>query len=716
LKDVFQINTESEIESLLDFIGNASESIHLVDGDGVILWANKTELDILGYTFDEYVGQSISNFHTAPTTIANILQKLGNFETLKNYPAELQAKDGSVRHVLINSNTYQKNGKFIHTRCFSRDITEKVQFEKEREEYLVLLQHKNRELEDSKKAIAQSEEKFRLLVDAIDEVFWMSNFDLTELIYVSPGCEKIWGLKAADLYQSPRIFIDAIHLEDRSNYLCIIDTYHLKGQSYECEYRIFASDGTLRWINERGYRVKNKEIEPSYMARVCSDITEGKKANEKLKYQASHDELTGLFNRREFEHRAKHLLSTNQQDRSEHALCYLDLDQFKVVNDTCGHFAGDELLRQLGQSLQTVVRHRDTLARLGGDEFGVLVEHCSLEQAERVATSLLQGIQNFRFFWEGQSFRVSASIGMVAINDTVSDLTELLQQADAACYMAKDSGRNRIHTYHPEDTELVQRHGEMLWVSRITQALEDNRFCLYAQVIVPLYDSTDQHYELLLRMLDEQGDIIPPGTFLPAAERYNLIEKIDAWVIQHAFDLLAAHPTFVEQVNFISINLSGPSLTNGGFLKSIISQINASGIEPGKICFEVTETVAISNMSAAITFITILKQVGCQFALDDFGSGLSSFGYLKKLPVDYLKIDGMFVKDMVDDPIDHAMVKCINDIGHVMGMKTIAEFVENDDIKNKLIEIGIDYVQGYGIGKPEPLEKILREYSRSRLS
>jgi EAL domain-containing protein (putative c-di-GMP-specific phosphodiesterase class I) len=233
---------------------------------------------------------------------------------------------------------------------------------------------------------------------------------------------------------------------------------------------------------------------------------------------------------------------------------------------------------------------------------------------------------------------------------------------------------------------------------------------------VPLYDSTDQHYELLLRMLDEQGDIIPPGTFLPAAERYNLIEKIDAWVIQHAFDLLAAHPTFVEQVNFISINLSGPSLTNGGFLKSIISQINASGIEPGKICFEVTETVAISNMSAAITFITILKQVGCQFALDDFGSGLSSFGYLKKLPVDYLKIDGMFVKDMVDDPIDHAMVKCINDIGHVMGMKTIAEFVENDDIKNKLIEIGIDYVQGYGIGKPEPLEKILREYSRSRLS
>jgi diguanylate cyclase (GGDEF)-like protein/PAS domain S-box-containing protein len=713
LIDVFQINTEAEIENLLDFIGNASESIHLVDGDGVILWANKTELDSLGYTFDEYVGQSISDFHTAPTTIANILQKLGDFETLKNYPAELRAKDGSVRHVLINSNTYQKNGKFIHTRCFSRDITEKVQFEKEREEYLELLQQKNWELEDSKKAIAQSEEKFHLLVDTIDEVFWMSHLDLSELIYVSPGCEKIWGLKAADLYQSPRIFVDAIHPEDRNNYLCIVDTYHLKGQPYECQYRILASDGTLRWINERGYRVKNKETEPNYMARVCSDITAGKKANEKLKYQASHDELTGLFNRREFECRAKRLLSTNQQDRSEHALCYLDLDQFKVVNDTCGHIAGDELLRQLGQSLQTVVRPRDTLARLGGDEFGVLVEHCSLEQAERVATSLLQGIQSFRFFWEGQSFRLSASIGLVAINDTVSDLTELLQQADAACYMAKDSGRNRIHAYKPEDTELAQRHGEMLWVSRINQALEDNRFCLYAQVIVPLSDSTDQHYELLLRMLDEQGDIIPPGTFLPAAERYNIIENVDAWVIQHAFDLLAAHPAFVEKVNFISINLSGQSLTNGGFLNSIISQINASGIEPSKICFEVTETVAISNMSAAITFITTLKQVGCQFALDDFGSGLSSFGYLKKLPINYLKIDGMFVKNMVDDPIDHAMVKSINDIGHIMGMKTIAEFVENDDIKNKLIEIGIDYAQGYGIGKPEPLEKILREYSRT---
>ena len=281
-----------------------------------------------------------------------------------------------------------------------------------------------------------------------------------------------------------------------------------------------------------------------------------------------------------------------------------------------------------------------------------------------------------------------------------------MKQADAACYMAKDLGRNRTHIYHLEDTEIAERHGEMQWVNRISQALDENRFCLYAQAIVPLDDSNEKHYELLLRMLDKEGKIISPGAFLPAAERYGLVEKLDAWVIENAIAFLSANPEFLKGVHFISINLSGPSLTNGPFLNSIITQLKESGIDAGKICFEITETVAISNLTAAITFITVLKQVGCSFALDDFGSGLSSFGYLKKLPVDYLKIDGMFVKGIVDDPIDRAMVKSIHDVAQVMGMQTIGEFVENDEINRVLKDIGVNYGQGYGIEKPRPLDEL----------
>lgn len=447
-----------------------------------------------------------------------------------------------------------------------------------------------------------------------------------------------------------------------------------------------------------------------YFIGVLVDITARKQVEEKLSYQASHDDLTGLINRSEFESRVKRLLSSIQQDNSEHALCFMDLDQFKIINDTCGHSGGDELLRQLSHVLIKAVRHRDTLARLGGDEFGVLVEHCSLEQAQRVANALRREVEKFQFSWEGKSFRVGVSIGLVGINKTTRNLTELLKQADAACYMAKDLGRNRTHTYLPEDVDLARRLGQMQWVAGINQALEENRFCLYAQAIVPLGDGVDKHYELLLRMLNEKGDIIPPNAFLPAAERYDLMGQLDAWVIQKAFTLLAENAEFLKQIHFITINLSGPSMTNGEFLNTVISQLKASGIEPSKICFEVTETAAISNLSAASAFIETLKQVGCRFALDDFGSGLSSFGYLKRLPVDYLKIDGMFVKDMADDPIDYAMVKSINDIGQVMGMQTIAEFVETDEIRDMLSELGVNYAQGYGIEKPIPLEELLSSF------
>ena len=437
------------------------------------------------------------------------------------------------------------------------------------------------------------------------------------------------------------------------------------------------------------------------------DITEQKKTDALLTYQANYDSLTGLINRHEFERRVERLLSTIKIDKSEHALCFMDLDQFKVVNDTCGHIAGDEMLRQLGQILQHKVRQRDTLARLGGDEFGVLMEHCSLDDAHRVATTLQKAIQEFQFLWEEKYFKVGVSIGLVAVTDGVANLTELLKDADTACYIAKDKGRNRIHVYHTEDSEVAKRHGEMQWVTRVYKALEENRFALYAQPIIPLDGSRGIHYELLLKMIDEEGNSIDPGNFLPSTERYNLISKIDRWVVEHTFNRLVNHPDFLNSITFCSINISGQSLTEDDFSRFVIKQLLRSGVDSKKICFEITETAAISNLSTAKNFISTIKEHGCQFALDDFGSGLSSFGYLKNLPVDYLKIDGMFIRDIVKDPINHAMVKSINDIGHVMQMKTIAEFVENDEIKGMLREIGVNYAQGYGIGKPRLLDNIL---------
>ncbi|MBL7004888.1 MAG: EAL domain-containing protein [Gammaproteobacteria bacterium] len=481
------------------------------------------------------------------------------------------------------------------------------------------------------------------------------------------------------------------------------------GSEWKGKLKSQKKNGQLYWSQNSISGVKNTAGEITHYIVVQDDVTHEYEMSEQLNFQASHDPLTGLINRREFERRAQRLLASYQKDMGEHAMCFLDLDQFKIINDTCGHIAGDELLSQISEVLLNTVRNRDTLARLGGDEFGILMEHCTLEQAQRVANEILKNIRNYQLVWEGQSYRVGISIGLVAITGTTFNLSELLKQADAACYMAKEHGRNRIHIYHPADNELVQRQGEVLWVNRINRALEDNSFCLYAQPIVSLSSEKDKHYELLVRLQDEDGSIIPPGAFLPAAERYNLMYEIDEWVIKNAFSLLASNPNFVEDIHFISINLSGASLTNKKFLDTVITQLKTSNIDASKICFEITETVAISNLKMATHFISVLKEIGCNFALDDFGSGLSSFGYLKNLPVDYLKIDGMFVRDIVNDEISRAMVKSINEIGQLMKMGTIAEYVENNEIKHLLEDMGVNYVQGYGIGKPVPFLEVLKK-------
>jgi diguanylate cyclase (GGDEF)-like protein len=417
-------------------------------------------------------------------------------------------------------------------------------------------------------------------------------------------------------------------------------------------------------------------------------------------------------NRRELERRLQRALETTKKDSAVHALCYLDLDQFKVVNDTCGHVAGDELLRQLAKVLPKCVRHQDTVARLGGDEFGVLLEHCSKEQALRVAEAMRRMVADFIFLWQDKTFNVGVSIGLVSITQATDNFNGLLSAADNACYAAKDLGRNRIHVYDETEAGMVRRHGDMQWVTQIHEAIEENRFELAFQPIVPVSSFSPgqengwDHFELLLRLRDKSGKIIAPGAFLPAAERFNLVSKLDRWVISTAIHWLGRHPAHLKQLEHCSINLSGQSFGNKEFLNFVLGVFKNGSISPEKICFEITETSAISDLAGAIDFINSLREIGCLFSLDDFGSGLSSFGYLKNLPVDFIKIDGLFVKDIVENPINYSMVKSINDIGHVMGKKTIAEFVENDAVLGKLREIGIDYAQGYGICKPQPLDEL----------
>jgi diguanylate cyclase (GGDEF)-like protein/PAS domain S-box-containing protein len=435
---------------------------------------------------------------------------------------------------------------------------------------------------------------------------------------------------------------------------------------------------------------------------VFRDVTAQRKLAQQLSHQATHDTLTELVNRREFEHRLAHLLAL-ASPYAPHALLYLDLDQFKVVNDTCGHAAGDDLLRQISALLRTKLRARDTLARLGGDEFGVLLEHCALPEAKRIANNLRELVHGFRFGWQDKSFHIGVSIGLVPLIQAGETASGVLSAADSSCYAAKEGGRNRVHVYQADDSVLAQRHGEMRWMPRIQQALADERFRLYYQPIVPIAPNAlpGDHGEILLRMLDEQGQLVPPGAFLPAAERYGLMLAIDRWVVRKTLEALSAAPPRQGDVMY-SINVSAQSLGAADFLDFVIEQIERTGVSPHTLCFEITETSAVSELAHVLHYIDILKARGCRFALDDFGTGVSSFSYLKTLPVDFLKIDGGFIRNLPTDEIDRAMVEAVHRIGHIMGLQTIAEWVQDEAILQALREIGIDYGQGYAAGQPQP--------------
>ncbi len=443
---------------------------------------------------------------------------------------------------------------------------------------------------------------------------------------------------------------------------------------------------------------------------VIHDVTEARQMQQKISYQATHDALTGLINRTEFENRLNYSVKSAVHADESHVLCYVDIDQLKIINDTCSHESGDALIREITGLIHGCLRESDVLARLGGDEFGVLLKNCSLDSADELVELMLTEIHDLNFSACNRVFDVTASIGMAVINADTRSATAVMIEADLACHAAKDAGGNRLHIYYQEDQSLARRHSEMQWVSRLKEAIKSDRLVLYCQDIVPVIPDVNagHHFEVLVRMIDDNGDIITPDNFLPAAERYNLMTGLDRWVVSHSFSWYAGHRmnAGISGLDTIAINLSGASVSDAGFMDHIKAEMQNHEVPAGLVCFEITETAAIANIEAAKEFMRELKRLGCRFSLDDFGSGLSSFTYLKNLPVDYLKIDGSFVRNMETDAIDCAMVSSIHQLASVIGIKTIAEFVENDGILNKLAEIGIDYAQGYGISRPVPLLEV----------
>ena len=440
---------------------------------------------------------------------------------------------------------------------------------------------------------------------------------------------------------------------------------------------------------------------------VFRDVTAARRMAQRITWAATHDALTGLVNRREFESRLEAAMLTARNSDSQHVLCYLDLDQFKVVNDTCGHAAGDAMLKQLANLLQNRLRESDTLARLGGDEFGVLLTGCTLERAQLIAEDLLAAVRDYRLLWDGKTFVSGVSIGLVAINASTGSRADIFSAADTACCAAKEQGRNRVCVFHSSDADMAQRRTDMGWAARLSRALEEERLVLYYQPYLALspHAAAGQHIEILLRLIDEDGKLVAPGSFLPAAERYNIMPAIDRWVIKTVF---TRYPGLLAQMGgplTCAINLSGTTLNSDGILAFIKAQAQAQqhALPKGSICFEITETAAINNMRQATQFMRELKALGFCFALDDFGIGTSSLAYLKTLPVDYLKIDGSFVRNIVNDPVDHAMADTINRVGHIMGLQTVGEYAESDEVIAALRALGVDFAQGYAVQRPQPL-------------
>lgn len=696
LQDLALLRDAATVEAILD---NVKEAILTLDGQGRVLGCNLAALRVFGYTPEEMERLGIEALFPCEAPPQACLERFSRRDDdtmfdLAGDEVEARRRDGRQFKAELAVSRLALQGRALFVLCL-RDITERKQAERalleEQERLLVTL---------------------RLIGDAV--ITTDASGHINEL---NPAAEDLIGWEARAARGRPvEEVLTIVDAERRAVLENPVSRCLREGRKVSLPEGavLVERNGMDLHVRDSSVPIRDRQGHVVGAVMVFHDVSQEQRLQRALNYQVSHDPLTGLINRAEFENRLSHALEeVRRHPERSHALLYLDLDQFKVVNDTVGHAAGDQLLRQLGEALLARIRASDTLARTGGDEFALLLEDCPGREALQIADDLREVVREHRFTWKDRSMSVSASIGVVALNAASPSAEELFSLADVSCYAAKDEGRNRIHLCEAGD--VPEKHKEMQWVSRITHAVEHDRLELYFQPIIPIGDNPDRsgHYELLLRMRDEAGKLVRPSEFIPVAERYNLMPALDRWVVGEAMErLLCRDP--VDSYT-LSVNLSGTSLSDARFLADIIAVFERCQPPPGVICFEITETAAISNLSAVAHFMQALKRLGARFSLDDFGSGLSSFTYLKTLPVDFLKIDGQFIKNITSDGIDQSIVDAINKVGLTMGIQTIAEGVESGAVLVRLAEIGIAYAQGYHIAMPRPVAELPAREAR-RLS
>lgn len=666
------------------------------NGTPFIADCNNIFLNTLGYSRAEVVQQPLAKFYT-PASRSHLMDEGGYQRALagsfRTEERELLTRDGRVVKTLLRAiPEIDPHGEVYGTRAMFVDITERKRMEE------LLFEEKER-----------AEVTLHSIGDAVITT------DTNALVkYLNPVAEALTGWKLADAMEKPLSEVFRI-IEEGSRQVATspVERCLREGRIVGLANHsiLISRDGREYAIDDSAAPIRNREGDIIGVVLVFHDVTEERRLSRQVAHDAMHDSLTGLVNRREFEKRLERALMSTKERNISHILCYLDLDQFKIVNDAAGHTAGDELLKQISGLLGGLFRQRDTLARLGGDEFGLLLEDCKLDHALIICNEILAKVRNFPFIWAGRSFQVGVSIGVVPVTPQKESVAQLLSQADIACYSAKDLGRGRIFVYHAEDIETAQRHGEILQAARMRDAMVNDEFRLFCQPIVRLSGEAPEftHYEILLRMADGAERLALPSAFIPSAERYGLMPAIDRWVIRETCITMARHNVHGAQ---ITINLSGNSLDDETLLDYVLHQLREFSIPPEQICFEITETAAIHHLSKAQRFIQGFRERGGKIALDDFGSGFSSFRYLKTLPVDYIKIDGGFVSDMLSNPGDQVMVEAITQVAHALGIKIIAEHASSRDIIERLRQIGVEYAQGFGIGVPLPVELILGSGTR----
>lgn len=660
--------------------------IGILDNNGVLISGNLALQNLIGRAIIRY-DRPMWRWHCwKPETVVRLSRAVDAAwqDQIVRFEIEIQSHDDGRRVLDIAMKRMPEwVGEADQLLFEARDVTSRHQMEE-----------KLREREVSYRLLYEQQPVMLLAVDGQARIQSVNQFAADLLGYSK---RQLLGHKVTDFYYDdvplPQQYISGVQESNEQK-------VWRRKLRYKC------ADGQTVWIRETIRPTQSK----LQLLLVGEDISSTRELEAKLEYQACHDYLTDLFNRNYFEQQLEAVLLEARDKGARHAMFYLDLDQFKVINDTAGHEAGDEALKQVALLLQGITPDKATLSRLGGDEFAIILRHCSLDEAVKFGNEVLHLLEDAEFYWQNTRFSFSGSIGVRLIDETAGSSQQVHAQADTACYAAKDEGRNRLHLYHPDDEELKRRELEMECVNLIRKALVEKRLELHAQQIAPLSSmSQKQHYEILVRIRNSDGSMVSPGLFMPAAERYNLAHLIDRYVVNEVIDWLVAHPEAVEQLELCAINLSGQSMGNRDFVYFLVEKIRTSGLPTHKLCLEITETAAIGNMSEAIQLFTQLKSLGCLISLDDFGSGLSSFGYLKRMPVDIIKIDGMFVRDIAEDEMDFAMVKAINELAKKMGKQTVAEFVENEAILTRLKDLGVDYAQGYLFGKPQPLAELVAE-------